>query len=248
MDKNDIKRIILWIALILGLIVAIITHFSNDKKMKEAGFDNKRDYKISLYVNKDIEDDYNHILILTDETLEKSDIVESLSNDGYNPRIDLNSRPTLLTAIIANTKTKHENIIMCGCTFIDYIVYNKAKLESLEDFIQLEENIKLADLELSGLGNSRFIYIIGPKYTYENNKSYEMTYEEYVEIVKERLKTANVEYIDLSNYNAGTFNEKSIEQFDDNLVNVYYTEILSYMKKVTEKDKEELTKFYQENL
>ena len=75
-----------------------------------------------------------------------------------------------------------------------------------------------------------------------------MTYEEYVEIVKERLKTANVEYIDLSNYNAGTFNEKSIEQFNDNLVNVYYTEILSYMKKVTEKDKEELTKFYQENL
>ena len=248
MDKNDIKRIILWIALILGLIVAIITHFNNDKRMKEAGFDNKRDYKISLYVNKDIENDYNHILILTDETLEKSDIVESLSNDGYNPRIDSIIRPTLLTAITTNTKTKHENIIMCGCTFIDYIVYNKAKSESPEDFIQLEENVKLADLELSGLGNSRFIYIIGPKYTYENNKSYEMTYEEYVEIVKERLKTANVEYIDLSNYNAGTFNEKSIEQFNDNLVNVYYTEILSYMKKVTEKDKEELTKFYQENL
>ena len=248
MDKNGIKKVILWIALIIGVVIFFISNSNNNKKIKEAGFDNKRDYQISLMVDKEMTNDYKNILILTDNTLESTNIIELLSNAGYNPRVSTNTAPTLLNVITTNRNSKHENIIMCGCTFIDYIMYNQMRLESAEDLKELEELIKLSDIELAGLSQKRFIYIIGPKYEYEDSKSYEITYEEYVEIVKTRLETANVEYIDLSNYNAGTLKNDKIEPFNANLTNVYYTEMLNYMKKVNEKDIKELTEFYQENL
>ena len=251
MDKNDIKRIILWIALIIGIIVTFISYLNFNKKVKEAGFDNKRDYKISLYVNKEMENDYKKILLLTDEPLEQTNILELLSESGYDSaRISTTMRPTLLSFTMTNTNSKHESIIMCGCTFFDYIIYNQAKTESPEDFVELEDSIKLADIELSGFSHNRFIYIIGPKYEYNDSDTYEMTYEEYVKIVKKRLEAADVEYIDLSNYNAGTFNinDAKLEPFNDDITNAYYTGILNYMEKVNEKDRKELTEFYQENL